>query len=459
MSTVTLPLGGYTDDYSYYGVSSSYPLTNAVGSTSSSGTKYAGINLTRRSGAETYVYMTFDTSEIPSDVIIKSVTGSVRLYGSTTAQNRTTTREIQLYAGSTAKGSAAEFNCTGSATITEITDGGSWTRDELDNICIKLYLVRNSSDIRSNTYIYWLGADVTIEYEEGKLYTVNAEVGDGITATPNGESQIIQGSSYKLQMTLADGISIQSATDNGVNVLNSITQAAEMGDSGSLTANPAAYTTSGNIRGTYYRNAVGQGSSNTATGNDYCSTSGSTATVYYTFDFSSIPENAEINSVSVVVGGHLESTSSSSEVANLQLYSGSTKKGSQSAFSSTSKELVTMTAGTWTRAELQEAKLAFTIGYYGGQVNGVDFKVSYSVPGKGVYYIYTINSVTEDHIIRINMDTAEATEYLYFKNNGTFIKAIKVYKKINGTWIEQKDLPNLFEGIDSGTYCEYQGGD
>jgi len=173
MPTITLPIGGYADDHAYYAVSGSYPLSNAEGANSASGTKYAGINLTRGSGGVSYVYMTFDTSSIPENAVIKLVTGSVRIYGSTTSQSRTTTREIQLYSGATPKGSPTAYSMNGQATIFTIEDGGSWTRKELEDIRIRLYAVRNSSNTTTATYVYWLGGDVTIEYDEDGSDTVD----------------------------------------------------------------------------------------------------------------------------------------------------------------------------------------------------------------------------------------------------------------------------------------------
>lgn len=177
-----------------------------------------------------------------------------------------------------------------------------------------------------------------------------------------------------------------------------------------VTSYPTAYATSGTISGTRYKNCIGKGSSTTATGNDYSKNSSSTATITYSFDFSAIPENAVIDSVSVKVGGHAESTTySSSKKCDLQLMSGTTAKGSATHFTSTSKQVLTMDAGTWTRAELQSAKLAVTIGYYGGLVNGVDFVVEYS-------------------------EAASATR-LRIKD-GAWKTVQKVYKKQGGSWVE-----------------------
>jgi len=45
--------------------------------------------------------------------------------------------------------------------------------------------------------------------------------------------------------------------------------------------------------------------------------------------------------------------------------------------------------GTWTRAELQSAKLRFTVAYYGGAISGITWKVIYSIQG----YQYTLTNV------------------------------------------------------------------
>lgn len=147
------------------------------------------------------------------------------------------------------------------------------------------------------------------------------------------------------------------------------------------TSYPASYTTSGSISGTKYRNAIGKGSDTSAvSGNDYCSSRNSYANIYYAFDFSGIPDGAEIVSVACSVKGHAESTSSSGHRARCQLYVGtSTAKGSYTDFTSTSAQTLDLTTGTWTLAEVRDMHLCFTIGYYGGLVNGATATVVYAV--------------------------------------------------------------------------------
>lgn len=432
MTTISSTPTAIGDDYSYYGVSSSYPLSNLIGSNTSS-TKYAGVNLTRNSGGITYIFLEFDFSSIPENATINSISASAKIYGSTNLQSRTQTREVQMYSGNTAKGSPTEWDVSGSSVIYTIDDCGEWTRSELDNIAMRFYVVRNSSYTTSNTYMYLQGAKVTVDYTEKPTvkHTVTIQAGDGITTSKGATEEIYEGESYSVDIYG----NISTITDNNEDILGKLVKKLPAGEGGNITANPAKYSTSGSIRGTNYRNCIGKGSSTTATGNDYCSSSGSTANITYTFDFSSIPDDAIINSVSVKVGGHCESTSNSNRSAKVQLYSGSTTKGEAQSFTSTSKQILTMDTGEWTREELENAKLVFTIGYYGGLINGVDFTVDYSLPNEdNAYYTYIIASVMGDHVITINI--GETNTKLRVKVNGFWKVVKKLYRKSNGAWQE-----------------------
>lgn len=160
----------------------------------------------------------------------------------------------------------------------------------------------------------------------------------------------------------------------------------------SVSSYPTSCTTSGSINGTKYKNAIGKGAdTSAASGNDYSNGgSSSTAHIDYSFEFEGIPDSADIVSVECDVKGHLENKSRS--VANLQLYSGSTAKGSVSKFSSTSAQTVSLSTGTWTRSEIDNLILRFTIGYYGGLVNGATVTVTYSY--NDITYTITVSNST-----------------------------------------------------------------
>lgn len=212
---------------------------------------------------------------------------------------------------------------------------------------------------------------------------------------------------------------------------------------------PTAYTTSGSINGTKYKNAIGKGADTSAvSGNDYANGgSSSTAHIDYDFEFD-IPENATIESVACQVKGHCENTSRST--ANLQLYAGTTAKGSVSKFTSTSAQTVTLTTGTWTRAEVDNLKLRFTIGYYGGLVNGATVTITYQYDD--ITYVITVNNSTSATV------TADPTEVspgesssvrantlsgLTITDNGT---------DITSQFVEKTEEPASYEVINRGDY-------
>ena len=98
-----------------------------------------------------------------------------------------------------------------------------------------------------------------------------------------------------------------------------------------------------------------------------------------------------------------------------------------------------------TRTQLNNYILRHYVGYYGGLVTGISFKVTYST-GSGIdHYTYTY-TVDGDATIAITIgggggDTAK----IYLKINGSWVQYNKVYKKINGAWVEQSDITTVFD--------------
>lgn len=218
------------------------------------------------------------------------------------------------------------------------------------------------------------------------------------------------------------------------------------------TSYPVSYTTSGSISGTKYQSAVGKGSDTSAvTGNDYCSSRNSYANIYYAFDFSSIPDDAEIVSVACSVKGHAESTSQSSRRARCQLYVGtSTAKGSYTDFTSTSAQTIDLTTGTWTLDEVRDMRLCFTIGYYGGLVNGATATVVYAV--NSTRWTVTVSNSTsvpvtasdsnpregDDVVVR-----ADSTRGLTIKDNGA---------DVTSQFVEVQDTAESYSIDNVGSY-------
>lgn len=100
-------------------------------------------------------------------------------------------------------------------------------------------------------------------------------------------------------------------------------------------------------------------------------------------------------------------------------------------------------AGKWTAADLKSGSFGIvwlvsspSLVNNGGVckhlIHNIDISVSYTLPEE-----YTTSTA------------------LYFKVNGLYKSATKVYKKVSGTWVQQEDLSAIFSGESSGTASNY----
>lgn len=132
------------------------------------------------------------------------------------------------------------------------------------------------------------------------------------------------------------------------------------------------------------------------------------------------------------------------------MYAGSTEKGSSyswvsSGSSDKAKTTYTLTVGSWTASEINNARFYLTATNNASStrryvyIYGVTFSVTYE--SDGVTYVYTLSNVSADHTIVV---TATASNKILVKLNGTWTQAAKVYKKVNNSWVEQSDLTTVF---------------
>ena len=123
---------------------------------------------------------------------------------------------------------------------------------------------------------------------------------------------------------------------------------------------PSGYTglTGMTINSSY---PIGNGYANSSSTNytRFDISTSTTGHVYFTFDTSSIPSGATISSVTAQFKARVNNTSRVSSTG-AQLYTGTTAKGSSTAFASTTASVRSITAGTWTRSELSNLRLYIT---------------------------------------------------------------------------------------------------
>ena len=166
--------------------------------------------------------------------------------------------------------------------------------------------------------------------------------------------------------------------------------------------------------------------------------SGSTGYAQYSFDFSSIPSNATIESIEVRCHGHRESsTISSTYVSKCALYRDGTAISEEVDFPSTSSSIITLTPTTTpTRAQLDNMTVRHFVGYYGGLVTGISFVVTYST-GSGLdHYTYTY-TVTGDATIAVTIGGSGGGTKFYIKETASaWSKYSKLWKKGTNGWVE-----------------------
>ena len=173
-------------------------------------------------------------------------------------------------------------------------------------------------------------------------------------------------------------------------------------------------------------NPVGKGSTNTTYATiNLVTGSRATTTIYWPFDLSAIPSGAEIDSVSCKVKASVSSTSGVSS-ASVQLYSGSTSKGSSTSILSTSTSAKTLSVGTWTRSELQNCRLCLKAQRATSSTSSIRSLLFY---GADLTVTYTYKN-----------------EKFMLKLGGAWHDVARVFKKVNGIWVEQTDLSSVIPG-------------
>lgn len=152
-----------TSDHSYYALSSA-----SSGYGDSTSTDYARMNLTRGQSAQSYMYWEFSLPTIPANATIDSITCNYKARVSSSSTSYIAQATIQLYSGTTAKGSSKSIRTTSTdASSLSSSQIGSWTPTEINSgMRLRTWAQRGGSRTTSNYYIYFYGADVEIEYTE-----------------------------------------------------------------------------------------------------------------------------------------------------------------------------------------------------------------------------------------------------------------------------------------------------
>jgi hypothetical protein len=437
MATIRLIPSTYAVSDTTY-VTTSNP-NNALTNTDS--TTYGQFTHNRSQNTTYYVYLRgFNFSDVPSDAIINSFTVKIRGLESGLSTNSSyrvrlcnNTSEISNTTASTSFGTNNQTITipNGSLTWNTITGYGS-------NFGIYIPLRRASRNTSGYVRIY--GAEILVDYTIPVYHNVSVTNNSEIaTVSPTGQQSILEGEDFVITIIGVDDISDIKVTDNGTDVTDDLDilplhYSVELNPvkfvSSSTTVTNQNNACTGTDSTTYARMPIGQRVQNH---------------MIYAFDTPSIPSDATISSVSCVVKAST-STSGNITTKTVQLYSGSSAKGSPSTIPTTTGGTVTLTPGTWTRQELEEVQIRFD-GYYSGSSStyyidfyGADLTIYYTVEGND--YTYTISNISADHSVVV-IDVSP----LYYKNGSNWSRYKFAYKKVNGAWVMQtpSDVIDFFK--------------
>lgn len=429
MPTVKLtPSTYYLSSTSYLSVSNASNMYDDTDSET-----YATVTNSRTSTTSYYIYLRgFDFSQVPDGAIVSSFT--VRLKARESGVSTSSSYQPYLANGTSAiNGSCSEITTT--ATVHEFSGiSADWETISGygDNFGIRINCRRASRNTTAYMYIY--GAEIEVTYTVPNPRTITTSLTGSGTISPSGSNTYYDGDEVELTITPTDISDAVTVTHNGTDVTSQLV-AHYPGDT--VTFTPDDVTTSGIQSGSSYAEyAVGHSAESpySSSSNMYASNN-STGYAAYSFDFSSIPANATIESIEVRCYGHRESsTISSNYVSQCVLYQGSTAISDEVDFPSTSDSMITVTPTDMpTRSELDNVALRHYVGYYGGLVLGISFDVTYSTGGTLDHYTYTF-TVDSDETIAVAIGSAGPT--MYVKSNGAWVAVSKAYRKVSGTWQE-----------------------
>lgn len=456
MATIRLIPSTYAVSSTSY-LSVSNP-TNMYANTDS--TTYATITNTYASTSSRYLYLRgFNFDDIPSNAIINSFT--IKIKGYESGLSTSTSYAPRLANGTSALSNTTATSNFGTSSKTITIPTGSLTWQQIinyeSNFTIMVYVRRSSKN--TTGYFYCYGAEIEVDYTLPDPRTITSTLTGNGTINPNGAQTYYDGDEYNLIITPTNNTDTVIVTNNGADVTSQLEAHYTGGTSTSYSAASGTEVTTGFARSgsafyqssstqsdAWLRYAIGHTAENpystSNTSNTYVKDGTNDATTQgwmnYPFNFSNLPADAEITAIEVKCYGAIENASQSASHADISLWYGNTQKGTMQKFTSTSNSTITINdPGEWTRDELQNAWVRFGVGYYGGRLLGITWKVTYTYGGTLHHYTYSYE-VNGNATIAVTIGNGSTpSQKIYFKNNGTWAQYSKVYVKQNGVWVEQ----------------------
>ena len=447
-------------------IPSTYSLSNTSLTVSNANNMYANTDSTTYAsiGATStntrYIYVKgFNFGSIPSGVNVTSFT--IKYKGNESGLSMSTSYRPRIcHDTTTLTGSSSVISTTvNTFSFTDVTSSWDDIVEYGANFSVR-FTVRASSN-NSQGYLYLYGVEIEVEYELPRTITSDL-LGDG-TIDPDGSVSLYDGEQYTIKITPTNSSDNVTVTNNGVDVSSQLVPPGTQ----SLTDDAVLGTynlVSGGFNGSgasYFSGLVGKGYDATPhTSNYYSSGSGTIAVFTYQTPIS-VPSGATITDCYVMVNGHAESTSNSSEYMCVQLYAGSTALSDELNFKNvgTSNSTQTIHATTLpTASQCANMHIQCRLGYYGGAISGATVFVTYTATVNFYTYTFTVSS---DATIFVKISSSIPSPQLWWKKPGVGWVKVKPYS--NGAlhrWYEIEVNPTTLDwGLYFSTSFNYRNMD
>ena len=375
-----------------------------------------------------YVYYNFDTISIPSNATINSVSCVARgrvssTYGCYAA--------FQLYAGSTPKGSATNFNTTEVSACTLTT--GTWAASDFQDPKLCITVRRASRWLTGSAHFY--GATLTVNYSvNGTEYEIsfNNQSSD-VTTVPSETQYVAEGGSQGIVFNEISDLADVAIEDNGTDISSSLVA----GGTGSYTYTisniQADHTISINdVGGTFYTvnatsNYTGATVSPTTKQIREVRSHTITITAQNAYEFRVLDNGADVTSSVVSDGSNFTYT-----VSNVTAEHNIVINEAEKYLVTASSRYAGTTISPASSYVYSGQSITLTISGFSAKNrvkdNGTD--ITSSLVQSGSNYLYTISNVSQAHEVVVYY------EGNFIKVNGTFKQVLKYYKKVDGGWTE-----------------------
>ena len=417
----------------YYLSSTSYlSVSNAANmyTDTDSGT-YATITNTRTGTTSYYIYLRgFNFDDVPANAIINS--WRVLLKARESGINTSSSYAPKLCHGTSQITSTMTAIST-TATVHEFTSvGADW--DDLvgygADLGIRINCRRSSRNTTGYMYIY--GAEIEVTYTVPVYHSVTITNSTSAAVTAS-DSNPLEGTDVTIMSDTISGIAV---TDNGTDVTSQFVH--HSGTTGEYTIeNRGSY---GFALSNGYYVSQNKGVDKTAA---VCRVSFNlpvAATV--TFTYINYAEEA----YDFGVFGNLDTALSTTYYSAGS--SGATITDSSYKLACNSSTYNKSTTQTLTYSNVAAGEHYIDVKYSKDDASAahndtLQFQVSITYNQSVSYYSYSITNIQADHAIVVS-PSGGGGEQLYVKVSGTYRAVSAVYKKVNGSWVQQTNLSSLF---------------